>query len=310
MKPGIKHLWWLASLGALGYGMLTARANFAGAGTEDVAIEPEHVALFDLKEGEKRTIHLRVVNHGTETKSLRVWGTCACTLPQTEHVRLDGGQTQDIPVVIDTMVAPGGNTALVFVESAERRRIASASVSFKSHRDYVMTPGVYSVAKGDSVAGRVRLCGLAEGDTGRRQWAGCVASADTEDLECRLLDTETRCATLALTAKPACAVGVHRVWIRTGDVVNAAIVVGVRDPGALVTVGVTRPADDGVMESWIEGRSGWVPQRIVGPQPFHWEKLLDHGITRIRIVRRPGSSGPFEVLVTNGGQEQTAKVSL
>lgn len=269
-----------------------------GAGIDFV---PAEVAVFDLKEGEKHSLTLQVRNQGSTRAALRIWGSCACTVPQMEHVELGPGESCPVPVTIDTLVSPGGNTAWVYAEDTNKVRLAASRVSFKSQKDYLWTPAVVSVERGNEQAVSTRLCSL-EHFGNAACWDGCTATTESTGLQCELVSGSGRCAELKLRATRACDVGAHTVFIRSGVAVRAVLHVGVRAEPKLVTVGVPRRVSATAAELVIEGRDGWVPVAVTDPAPCPWAtKSAPDLVTRLVLEVDRGTRPSADLQVSRGG---------
>lgn len=300
---GLARAGWIAAVGAvLLYAGMTAASSVTGA-SQGIEIEPAYTGIFDLREGERREITLRVHNRGVDDKVLRVWGSCACTVPQKEFVALRTGESCDVPVVIDTRTAPGGNTARVFVEDEDRVRLAAASITFKSHKHFVTTPGAVTVVCGAGEQCVAKVCSLLDGEEGRTAWNDCVAVADTDALACSLVRSNPRCVALVIDALPECEAGVHSVLIRRGEMVVAAVDVGVRAAESGVSRGVRRTMADGTTEVWIEGRHGWVPTAILQPSDWTWDRVLGSDeVWRLRLTAASVPTGTWTVSLERGNE--------
>lgn len=300
--PSAVEWFWGGVLVAIVYSAAMAVVALSAEARSRISIEPAYVGLYDLSEGERRDVTLIVKNNGLEPVALRVWGTCACTVPKLDHIELAPGESRPVPVTVDTLVAPGGNTAFVYIEDHNRVRLAQASVSFKSHKDYVVSPGIVSIVRGADVSDAVRLCSLGDGSEGKGGWRGCDVSASSPGISCVLVEDGGRCAMLRLKADPDCRVGVYSIQIMKGGVVKATLDVGVRPSESLVTCGVPRLLPSGGAEAWIEGRDGWEPTAIISPVECTWEPHVTE--RRLRLVLRDSKWNQLKVRIHKGREER------
>lgn len=271
--------------------VLEAAPDFAG-----VQLEPQTIEIMDLREGEIRDVMFRVSNHSAERQNLRVWGSCACTVPDVGEVSLVAGESKDFRVVVDTVKAPGGNQAWIFVDSQSGQRVAQGSVRFASVREFVVNPTALLCGVGEEGACRVAF--LAPDFSGGRALS---VDVHDEDLIASATWIGERVVEVRAVARPACRVGEHEILLRVSGTDMATVPVGVRGRSPLVARGVPRKRVDGGWGVSVQLRKGWVVEAC--------NQILKDGNERHLSVL-PNTADIFEIVVPSEMDARGLKARL
>jgi hypothetical protein len=132
----------LAAAAVIGAGWAMHRPA-ASDGT--LQFEPGHLRVLDLVEGEQRRVTFRAVNPTTRAVEVRVTTSCSCSAPQRESITIPAAGEVEVPIVIDTRISPGNNTARIQLYAKGGGMLAESMLTFASTPEVVVEPGFLDV---------------------------------------------------------------------------------------------------------------------------------------------------------------------
>lgn len=132
----------LAAAAVIGAGWAMQRPA-ASDGT--LQFEPAHLRVLDLIEGEQRRVAFRATNPTARAVEVRVTTSCSCSAPQRESITIPATGEVEVPIVIDTRISPGNNTARIQLFAKGGGMLAESMLTFASTPEVVVEPGFLDV---------------------------------------------------------------------------------------------------------------------------------------------------------------------
>lgn len=135
----------LAIVAAVGAVLTLGWSDPQAVAGKGVALQPAHLRVPNLVEGEQRRVEFSAVNPNAEPCEVRVTTSCSCSSPVRTSLVIPAGGQMAVPIVIDTRISPGDNTARIQLFAKTGGLVAESLLTFSSNPEVVVEPGFLDV---------------------------------------------------------------------------------------------------------------------------------------------------------------------